>query len=294
MYRSKNTLNMHNTFNIRGNTSRSRVDVFKNDEFSKELRGLFFTLDSGRPFEGNSLVFEVEQNYEVQKCLVDWLSEIKLKLCLSQETYFLAVQVYFETIKTFKHRLNNLDHHLIMTTALFVAIKYEEVDQINLDTVTTFIAHNKFTKKQIVACEIVIMKHLKFRMPRPSFPEFIHRFMDTLFTYCLDSKDVARAKSQMIEFCFLLYKLTLMDNELTHNTKKKYLYLAIVYNSLYLYNTESDIDTFFLKILNLLDIKRHKIDRINKIIDRYFKLHIVNRKKCFILKEFDKLFESIN
>jgi hypothetical protein len=282
MYKSKNT------FNIRGNTARSR-ETPCNENFTKELRTLFEINES----RTNDIVFLVEQNQDVQKCLIDWLSELKLKLGLYHSTYFLTVSVYLETIKAFKHKLSNLDHHLIMITALFIAIKYEEVDQINLDTVTTFIAHNKFTKKEIVACEILIMKHLKFKMPRPAFPEFITRFFDVLFTHCLDSKDVTKAKSQIVEFCFLIYKLTLMDHDLTHNTKKKYLYLAIIYNSLYLLNTESDIDGFFKRILNILDIKKSKIDRVNRIIDNYFNLHIVNRKKCFILKEFDKLFETV-
>jgi hypothetical protein len=280
MYKAKN-------INIRNNTARTSASF--SEPFAKELKCLFAETER----TNQRKPFQVEQSHDVQISLIDWLSEIKLKLTLQQETYFQAVELYLDTLKTFKHKLNNLDHQLIMITSLYLAIKYEEVEQINLDTVSSYISHNKFTNKQIVGCEILIMKQLRFKISRSHFPEFINKFFDVLFSYSLDSKDVTKAKSKIIEFSYLLYKLTLMDFDLTHNVKRKYLYLAIIYNALFLY-TENDIDIFFNRILKILGVKREKVDEINKIIDRYFNVHIVNRKRCFILKEFDKLFENIN
>jgi hypothetical protein len=76
-------------------------------------------------------------------------------------------------LKKATFNISSSDLHLIGVAAMFIANKYEDVDQFNLDTVVKKIGHNKFTKKQIVAQEQDILMELGFHIGVPTIQEFL-------------------------------------------------------------------------------------------------------------------------
>jgi hypothetical protein len=74
----------------------------------------------------------------------------------------------------------NSDIHLIGVAAMFIANKYEDVAQFNLETVVKKIGHNKFSADQIIAQELEILLALGFHIGVPTIKEFIDSYLSEL------------------------------------------------------------------------------------------------------------------
>jgi hypothetical protein len=229
----------------------------------------------------------------IRKSLIDWLSEIRLKLKLHHITTIKASIIYDKVIVTFQHMLNQYDHHLLMIASLLIAIKYEEINQIDIDIICRHVAHGKFNKKQILACEMLILKRLNFILPKNEFIDFSHEVIDLLFNKCITAKDI-KYKRLVEEFSILIYKMMLFDYEIS-NADCFQFYICVIFNSFKLFDTEPacnfEKNHYIIFEKNGINIK--EVELIDYKIDQMIKKYIVNRSKSFIIKEFTS-FVKIN
>jgi hypothetical protein len=260
--------------------SKSKSELI-NDDFINDLSELREKL----PKTIKTLSIPVDY-LSIRRSLIDWLSEIRLKLKLNHITTIKSSIIYDKVILTFHHQLNAFDHHLLMIASLLIAIKYEEIDQIHIESICSHIAHNKFTKKQILACEMMILKRLSFKLPNNDFIDFSHQVIGLLFDKCFTERDMSYRRL-VEEFSILVYKLSLFDYELTKVDALR-LYICVIFNSFKLFEMEPacGLEKIQYVIFEKLGICKEEIKPIYCSIKLLMKKFVVNKSKSFIIKEF--------
>jgi hypothetical protein len=269
--------------------TKSKKITFIDKDFIANLTELSHTLPS-KP--KTSLISA--DDIAIRRTLIDWLSEIKLKLKLHHLTTILSTMIYDKVIKTFDHKLNAFDHHILMISSLLIAIKYEEIEQMNIDSICKHIAHNRFSKRQILACEMLILKRLNFKIPSIKFADFSHSLLNLLFEQFFIESNV-KYKQIIEEFSILIYKLTLFDYDLC-NVQELPLFICVIFNSFKLFETEPacHFENFHYQIFKDLGIQEDAIKDIDSKIDVLLKKYIVNKTKSFIIKEFTNFVSTLN
>ena len=131
------------------------------------------------PFEYISDIFsnlkqeEISQSFKASKnisskraVIVDWLIDVSEKFKLTDETYFLTLQIFDRYI------LNNKDNlQLIASSCLSIACKYEEIFSPEIKDFV-YITDSSYSKEEILAKELDILKNLKFGVTFPSCLKF--------------------------------------------------------------------------------------------------------------------------
>ena len=85
--------------------------------------------------------------------MLDWLQEVFGAYKLSDETFFLTVQLMDRYFSNINRKVPCDELHIIGMTCLFMASKYEEVIPLRLSTLVEKIGHSKYTNQQIKAKE---------------------------------------------------------------------------------------------------------------------------------------------
>ena len=110
---------------------------------------------------------------KMRSVLVDWLIQVHLKFHLLQETLYLCVHIidaYLMLTDVPKMQLQ-----LVGVTAMFVASKYEEMYVPAIEDFV-YMTDNTYTKAEIRAMEISILKTLNFLFCKPLPLHFLRRF----------------------------------------------------------------------------------------------------------------------
>lgn len=185
-------------------------DVDKADESNSllvanyvfEIYEYLYSLEEKFPIKRNYL--EGQQiSPRMRATLVDWLVDVQLQYHLLQETLYLAVQIldrYLQAVPTVSKKYLQLAG----VAAMYVACKYEEVYMPDISDFV-YITDSAYTKQQLLAMEVQIVKTLEFEFSRPISLTFLRRF----------SKVV---EAHPIHHCFSKYflELAMMEYSLCH------------------------------------------------------------------------------
>jgi len=224
-------------------TSRSMFDLTKflsNDDITDEVEK---TLDTTQ-FENVIKLIEVKEevvkqnpqkvekpkNYlaccEIRKQIVDWLMIVNSKLGKSDSTLIQAVEMLDKMIEFYDYQLGSSDMHLIAVVCYYSASKLEEVNPVSLQTLISKVCRNKFTKKDILSAEVLILTKLKYQIPRNFFLDFIEGLFLT------EQFHGKTNKSTIISIAKETYKMLLLDNAFLENQNTIEKYFAIFHYSI--------------------------------------------------------------
>ena len=115
---------------------------------------------------------------DMRENIFDWLLIANTKLKFSEKNFLLTIDIIDEIIEEFDYTYEEL--YLISVTAIFTGSKFEEVLPILLHSHLKSVCHNKFTKKQVIDTEMLILKKLNFKMPKSHFLDFSFIMMNNL------------------------------------------------------------------------------------------------------------------
>jgi len=141
-------------------------------EYVKDIYAYLGTLEKRYRVSSNFLDGKIV-TAKMRSVLIDWLIQVHLKFHLLQETLYLCVQIidlYLMAVDVPKMQLQ-----LVGVTAMFVASKYEEMYVPAIDDFV-YMTDNTYTKAEIRAMEISILKQLDFTICKPFPLHFLRRF----------------------------------------------------------------------------------------------------------------------
>lgn len=100
--------------------------------------------------------------------------EVLSSFTCTVNTFFVSVDIMDAYFTKSKQKLAAKDIHVIGMTSMLLASKMEEIIPFKVNTVVDKMAHNKISKKEIVECEVKILKALHYKLlKRPSLFVFI-------------------------------------------------------------------------------------------------------------------------
>ena len=79
-----------------------------------------------------------------------------------------------------QEKIEKSDFHLIGVVCIQIASKYEEVATITMKQLKNYICQKKFSKKEIIAMEMKVLKTLKFRVSFQTLKDHIDSFINSL------------------------------------------------------------------------------------------------------------------
>jgi len=144
--------------------------------------------------------------------LIDWLMIVCEKLSLRDETLFLTIEIIDKMLIKYNFDLSGDDIHLISVVSLFIASKYEEVIPLRMKTIIEKVAHSKYSKNDLLATEMLILKKLNFQIPRNHFLDFSYTFSEII----LSNKNV-EFKTKFEAILKSTYKMSLFEWKLCRN-----------------------------------------------------------------------------
>lgn len=111
------------------------------------------------------------------------------------------------------------DLHLIGTTCIFIASKYEEVFPLKLELICEKVSHNKFSKDDIKNKEIEILENLEFQIYGPNIlkflgifsKQFIENNSEEKFPNCLFQKALSYFAKMVLYDYNLVSKLNCLE-----------------------------------------------------------------------------------
>lgn len=111
---------------------------------------------------------------ETRMYVVDWLLKIKYLAKLMDETFFISISILGKVLIKLIDVLIEEDLYLIGYVSLFISCKYFEEQYLSLKFLKNY-QINKFTKKDILASELEILKILKFKIPKNNLFECLQK-----------------------------------------------------------------------------------------------------------------------
>lgn len=234
-------------------------------EYQSEILQEFRDLENSFRCNANYMELQDDINDKMRAILIDWLIEVFYKFKLLPETLFLTVNIidrYLSQIKIMRSKLQ-----LVGITALFIALKYEEIYPPDLSKLV-YITDKAYTKKEVLDKEIDIMRVLNFDVTVPSplrYYDFIH--------IKFNLSDVERDK------CLYLLFVALIDGKLK---RFSYFILACAAASIVCPHLKYQIFDFYGKKDKFFDIQ----DCINQLTK------FVNQSNANYLCSVNKIFEN--
>jgi hypothetical protein len=239
---------------------------------------------------------DIDQFLSMRMQMVDWMVIVSASLKLRDETFFLAIDILDKVIIKFNYNLSDRDLHLISIISIFLASKYQEVVPIDLKLLLEKVAHNKFTKEDILAGEILILKKLNFKMPSNYFLDYTYSLMDKIFGRNL----LCLYRRILFVFLKFIYKLSLSDMKLTRGSNLKDLYTAIFsfginYINEYLNDKSHNFNKEILELHYSLKINARYINKLTNYIENLFSIFLDNKASFTYLYSCEfQIFSSID
>ena len=101
------------------------------------------------------------------------MTEVILKFELSLRTFFLSVKIFDKFLMITSKSFENSDILLLGIGCMFIASKYEDVENLNISVFVKHIGHNKITKEKLINIEQEILKTLNFDINLPVCVDFL-------------------------------------------------------------------------------------------------------------------------
>lgn len=208
-----------------------------------------------------------KQTLELRRQILDWLVIVSNKTCQSDKTYFMTQQILDEILKIYDFKVSSQELQLVAITSLFIASKFYETKPLKIKHFVKKIAHGLFSKEEIIATELVILKRLKFKLPKVEFEDFIGLNLASLFPgqenqFCIFKNVIFMVFSSTYKSLLTDYELLMTKPRLLWYTSLLYFSISTVISNLkYLHN-------FSKKKFNQL-IRRYKLN--NETFERAVK-----------------------
>ena len=100
--------------------------------------------------------------------MVDWMIEVLSSYKMSEASFFRSVHFMDTFFKRSEKKLKVSDLHLVGVASMFTATKYEEIYPLKLNMVYDKICRKKFSKKQILEFEDLILAAMNFELQKPT------------------------------------------------------------------------------------------------------------------------------
>lgn len=149
-------------------------NILMMSEYVNEIYSYLKELEQKQTINENHLRGQVEVTGRMRGILIDWINEVQVQFNLLDESFQLAVGMidrYLQAVKTTKRK----QLQLVGVTALFMAVKYEELFPPAISDFV-YITDDAYTSKQIFDMEMEMFKILDFNLSRPVPIHFLRRF----------------------------------------------------------------------------------------------------------------------
>jgi hypothetical protein len=206
-----------------------------------------------------------QQNLFVRCQMLNYIDRICSNLDISDDTFFIAVDIFDEVSKKFNFSLTNDDFTLIGLTSIFLACKIYDGKSIDLNFMMETLGQGKFERDDFLMTEILILKTLNFRIPKNYFVDFVNctlKFILPSLT-CIKSRELYRKIKD--NYKKSLYQAFEKNDVLMY-------YLSIIYNTI------ARSDKLFDNALIIANLT--KLAKFYKI---RFNTGIEYRRKTFLL-----------
>jgi hypothetical protein len=221
-------------------------------DFIKEEESKFFkNSKENSNNNANNIIKELPEEITCSReQIIDWLVHVCNKLLLSDSILFLTVDILDKVLEKYNFCIASNKIHLISIGCLSIACKYYERSIIQLKTLLNHVAHEKYTKKEIISMEITILKKLGFKLPRNNFIDIINIFINM-------HENIN--KQVIFEHCKMIYKMTLFNYEFIRQNNLFLTYCSILFLALNKSNKFGGckIDDYVKIFENILKINSH-------------------------------------
>ena len=113
----------------------------------KDYSNDIFEYISGKELGLESFMTHHKISTSLRAKMVDWMIEVLSSYKMSEETFFKSVALMDLYLKKEEKSQDTKDIHLIGISAMFSAMKFEEIHPLRLSLIAEKIARKKFDKK---------------------------------------------------------------------------------------------------------------------------------------------------
>lgn len=124
--------------------------------------------------------------------MIDWMAEVMGAFKLSDQTFFMAVNLMDRYFNNCQRSIKLDELHLIGITSMFTASKYEDVRPLIMRVVVKKIAHDKYSSDQIMEKELDMLRSIGFRVSAPTVMDFLEKYIDAIGPKCKNQKFVQK------------------------------------------------------------------------------------------------------
>jgi hypothetical protein len=220
-----------------------------------------------------------EEMCEIRAQMIDWLVVVCTKLSLSDQTFFLTIEILDEILENYKFQLSLDDIHLITIASLFLSSKNEDVKPLKMKILLKNIGHGKYSKSDILSAELLILSKLHYKLPRNNFVDFMMIILNLNFPQ--STKCQCYYKDLVYNYSKSLYKFTIMDFQFKRKINIFTHYSSIAYFSI-------------LSVNKLLDFQHNfMISKFMQYVEEIFEVNVKSLLKTFsYIKSKKTLFDN--
>ena len=287
--------------------TQAEIEIIDFDKIHSETEIKNFILILSESISDNFLFIEKNEinssHLDIRLYGLNWIKSVCKKLKISNQSFILAQNIFDQILETTNFDIEDI--HLLAICSLIISNKYEEVKNLGYKFAFTHLAKEKFTINKMIQTEIIILKHLKFTLPKDYFPEFTFSIINSLFENvdnssifnCCGNEDLKMnfydgnklvnfIKWLIFKFCSTIYFKVVKEYVLCKTTLKTELYFSIAYVSFNLINRALNIQEEFYKtkIMELSGIYKSEMNNI---------LYLENKICCLIKNAEDQDHEDI-
>lgn len=107
---------------------------------------------------------------EIKECLIIWGFEILRRMGIigHGDTYFSYCKIIEKIVNIYPGESSD-DYHLIAAACLWISLKFNGDYYWGADYMIIEIMGEKFTKEDLIACEILVLKSIKYKISRMGY-----------------------------------------------------------------------------------------------------------------------------
>ena len=147
--------------------------------------------------------------------MIDWMVEVLQAYHMSEQSFFIAVNILDRFFKKARKSLPSSELHLTGMVAMFISSKYEDLSPLLMRTVVNKIGHGKFPLKMILQREVDILRTLEFQVGCPTILEFIETYKSELLNNNLALFKPTEIQDKLNKRLMMLSKLACCSYEMT-------------------------------------------------------------------------------
>jgi hypothetical protein len=112
--------------------------------------------------------------------MVDWMIEVFTKFNTHDQTFIQAVALMDRYFSMHECRIPLRRLHIVGIACISLASKYEEGGRLKLGNLVDEVSHGKYSREELQAKEMDILRSIKFRLGVPTSLTFLESFAHQL------------------------------------------------------------------------------------------------------------------